>query len=854
MRPRKFSPRLTPLVIAALLLSVIAPASQAQRRRARTRANTRSAQRTRQAVPRPSPAQTEATPRPVTTVEARPHDADDAATRVADAEEQRRSQESDRALEELVAADTYGAYAELRRVGTLAQAAELKTAIAGLKLLGDAETKPVTDLFEFVSENSEPLAEARAVMLFLPARARVPQGLLAIEFPTAREAAAFEPKYRQFADAQLKVYMAAQGPKASTARPTTPARARGATPETKPPAFDYSLRRVGRMLIASDKPVSLKRLRGEESAPTLADSARFQTARTRFASDSLFVYVDTGVTTQGLTRLSRNEEEQRGTPTVAPPVEMQTEEMVAAPTISSATATQEAQATTTPTVEEIPDPEVEMGEDGEGGNGPEVVRAEAEVRKPPKEERAVDEMGLVMRGLWGGVPRMPGTFALGARLEGGTLALRLAVENSPDGKINVLPFLPNLVAGPSTTAEAAEVAPADAAVFFATSLDWEQVYTSTLGTASLDPLLTSYEAAEARGPEGGAAEKPRPEEMVAAIEKLFNFKFKEDLIPSLGNEVAVSMPFDVNDIGIGPSRRRSTKKEEEKDAEPGIVFIFTLNDAEKVQKILPRVLLALGFVPFDSPAPQTEKREGFEIHSTGEISYAFINRFLVMGELKPVRHVVDSYAARRTLASTDSYRDSTGWQASQKLVQAFVSDALMRSLIELTKKRSGASTDPLVRTLLTQLEVPPEAASFETTNEGDAVIHELRMPVSMIQTYGLAMMIGVRDSSVQMGEMTAASKMYELHSAEMIFKSRKEKGRYGTLEELSDEKVLEKDFLERLDYRVELNASGEKFDATATPKEYGKNGRRSFFVDETGTVRAADHKGQPATADDPPVD
>ncbi len=759
-------------------------------------------------------------------------------------------------MEELVAADTYGAYAELRRVGTLAQADALKTAIAGLKLLGDAEAKPVTDLVEFVSENSEPLAEARVVMLFLPARTRVPQGLLAIEFPTAREAAAFEPKYRQFADAQLKVYMAAQGPKASTGRPMTPTHARGATPEPKPPAFDYSLRRVGRMLIASDKPVSLKRLRGEESAPTLADSARFQTARTRFASDSLFVYVDTGLTTQGLTRLSQNEEEQGGTPTVAPPVEVETEETVAAPAIATVTATKEAQATPQPTVEETPNPEEEMGEDGEEGNGPEVVRAEAEVRKPPKEERAVEEMGLVMRGLWGGVPRMPGTFALGARLEGGTLAVRLAVENSPDGKVNVLPFLPNLVAGPSTTTEAAEVAPADAAVFFATSLDWEQVYTSTLGTASLDPLLTSYEAAEARGPhEGGAAEKsPTPEEMVAAIEKLFDFKFKEDLIPSLGNEVAISMPFDVRDFGLGSPRLRSTKKEEERDAVPGIVFIATLNDAEKVQKILPRVLVALGFVPYDSPATQAEKREGFEIHSSGELSYVFINRFLVVGELKPVRHVVDSYAARRTLASTDSYRNSTGWQAPQKLVQAFVSDALMRSLVEATKNRSGASTDPLVRALLTQLEAPPEAASFETTNEGDAVVHEVRVPVSLIQTYALAMMVSVRDSPVQTGEMMAASKMYELYPAEMTFKDAKKKGRYGTLEELIAEKILEKDFAERLDYRVELNASGEKFDATATPKEYGKNGRRSFFIDETGTVRAADHKGQPATADDPPVD
>jgi hypothetical protein len=178
----------------------------------------------------------------------------------------------------------------------------------------------------------------------------------------------------------------------------------------------------------------------------------------------------------------------------------------------------------------------------------------------------------------------------------------------------------------------------------------------------------------------------------------------------------------------------------------------------------------------------------------------------------------------------------------------------MRSVIEATKKRSGASTDPLVRTLLAQLEAPPEAASFETTNEGDAVVHEVRVPVSMIQSYWLAVMVGARDSPVLMGEMMATSTLSELQAAEETFKEVKKKERYGTLEELVAEKILEKDFAEHLDYRVELSASGEKFDATATPKEYGKSGRRSFFLDETGTMRAADHKGRPATAADPPVD
>jgi hypothetical protein len=116
------------------------------------------------------------------------------------------------------------------------------------------------------------------------------------------------------------------------------------------------------------------------------------------------------------------------------------------------------------------------------------------------------------------------------------------------------------------------------------------------------------------------------------------------------------------------------------------------------------------------------------------------------------------------------------------------------------------------------------------------------------------MMVGYRDAPVITAEMSATYALYEIQAAEATFKEEKKKERYGTLEELTAEKILDKGFAERLGYQIEVNASGEKFDVTATPREYGKTGRRSFFLDETGSMRAADHKGKPATASDPPVD
>jgi hypothetical protein len=159
-----------------------------------------------------------------------------------------------------------------------------------------------------------------------------------------------------------------------------------------------------------------------------------------------------------------------------------------------------------------------------------------------------------------------------------------------------------------------------------------------------------------------------------------------------------------------------------------------------------------------------------------------------------------------------------------------------------------------VQTLVAQLDMTPEPSSYEATNEGDVLLHEVRVPTSLLKAYAVSTLIATKDMAVISGESEAAYILRRIQFAEHLFKEGRKKGRYATLEELCDEKFLEKDFVARLGYKIEVNPLGDKFTATATPKTYGKTGRRSFFIDEAGEVRGADHKGQPATADDPPID
>ncbi|HEX6183151.1 MAG TPA: hypothetical protein VFZ44_04505 [Pyrinomonadaceae bacterium] len=865
MRARKLFPRLTALACAALLLLSSAPAGVAARQRRRQPPRPR----TRTAAPAANTPRTGATQTPTP--------APPSAT-TPRAPQQARRPEPDPSFEELLAADAYTVYAELRRVGTLSRMDELKSAVAALTLLGGEEARPITDFYAFVSANAEVLGESRIVLAFMPARAGVPSGIAAFELESPAAAVAFEPKLRRILGEQVRQVRQAMGQPTATPDPTPGPQQRRQGAAARVPGSDFALRRVGRWLISSDVPFKLKPLRGEEGEPSLADSTRFQSVRLRFANDSLFIYVDTNVAQQAWAlQIQQAAEEQAKAP--APPPDTSTGVIISDPALGSvpiavSTGSPVPRPAPTPTEDATPDPDAtpeqpepepeptpESPVPAEGEPGGEGV---ADVTPPPEpsaEELAVRGLGNVLRNLWGGVPRIPGAVALGVGLDRGALAVRLAVENTPDGTIALIPFLPNIVSGPPVTADAASVAPADAELFVAGSLDWTHVYNSTLGAASVNPasLMSAVGGGEDDDGEPKAERQPSADEVVTAIEKLFGFKFKEDLLPSLGNEVALSMPLDASDFRMGPSGGAAGKEEgKERDAEPGPVVFVSLNDTAKMREILPRLFVAFGFVSPGAPASAPEKREGFEIRTLGAsdgISYTIINNFLAVGELKAVRHCVDAFSSRRTLAASNAYRDATSWQAKQKLVHLFVSDAIIRRVVDDTRTRSAGSTDPSVRALLMQLETAEYApASYEATNEGDVLLHEMRLPLSLVKTYATAGAVSVKDMPVLMGETMAFYTLQRIAAAELRYKDEKKKGRFGTLEELIAEELLEKDFLGSLEYKVELNASSDKFEVTATPKTYGKTGRRSFFIDQTEVLRAADRRGERATADDPKVE
>lgn len=115
------------------------------------------------------------------------------------------------------------------------------------------------------------------------------------------------------------------------------------------------------------------------------------------------------------------------------------------------------------------------------------------------------------------------------------------------------------------------------------------------------------------------------------------------------------------------------------------------------------------------------------------------------------------------------------------------------------------------------------------------------------------------NSIVAANEMSAISNLRAIYNAQMSFQSTRGNGSYATLSQLGEQGLVPPNIVQGVSgaYRFEINLKSEShtsYEATATPIEYGRTGRRSFFVNESGIVRGADKNGAAASVSDTPID
>jgi hypothetical protein len=778
-------------------------------------------------------------------------------------------------FDEVLAADSYKMYGEVRNVGqllTIGGAGEIVEPIIKLADPGP-EFKSIV---AFLKKHSEALASSRLMFATWPARTGIPSTFVAIEFATPAEAAKFAPQLETFlptvmppvpveptptpdnlppskpaepsqapaaaansAAATTRVENTSKPAAAAQPSPTSPPATAAKPPETRLP---FVMKQFGSLVFISDKPVNLDKLRPKSAAP-LAEDHNFRVARDRFSSEPIFLFFNVQLEDRtqpkpSPTPIMTQEERDRI---------QQEEEAAIQKKIEEAKAEQAKSGKPPEEVELQPNPEVKG-----------VLTIQASPTPTPTAQQqaqtvASAQIGNMLSMLGQGPPQWPDAIGVALALDNDEYVARAILIDSQTSKRLTLPFIPQLISGPASVTEAASILPADTEVVVSASIDFSQTYREMKKQAEASAKETQPQV---------SAGAPASVDSFAEFEKKAGFKISDDLLPVLGNELAIGVPLKtMNGIGVfglpNPSPPKSSgDAANEKDRAPELpIILIAIRDRDAVRRLMPRVLDGLG-VGMANMLAQTERREDSEIvNYAGMFSYAFVGNFLVISDSASVRRVADANANRQTLSSNNIFRNARRWQPRQTLGEIYVSPKLMEGYQDQVGKQAGMM-DAKIRDFLLQLTPASSAITYALSHDGLGATHELHLPKNLILAWVAstsAVMSAMKDGAPEMNEMIAISTLQVLANGEESYKSTTGNGTYGSIEELIEHKLVSKDMFEKYGYKYDVTASSNAFTAVATPAEYGKTGKRSFFIDKTGIVRGDDHGGAPASGADNPV-
>ena len=126
------------------------------------------------------------------------------------------------------------------------------------------------------------------------------------------------------------------------------------------------------------------------------------------------------------------------------------------------------------------------------------------------------------------------------------------------------------------------------------------------------------------------------------------------------------------------------------------------------------------------------------------------------------------------------------------------------------------------------------------------------LPVGIIAAIAIPNLLAARMAA---NEGSAIHSVRTIAEAERVYYINFNK--YATLDELATtdfvDSTLRTGSKNGYNFTIDITSDVEGFSVTAVPIEYRRTGRRSFYVDESGIVRAADNLGGPTTKADPPL-
>jgi hypothetical protein len=776
-------------------------------------------------------------------------------------------------FDNLLAADSYKLYGEVRNIGQLMATGGAGEIVDPIIKLADPP-KEFNSIIKFLKANSEALATARLLFATWPARTDVPNAFVAIEFATTDEASKFAPKLEKFLPTVLPP-VPVPTPE-STEEPSSPAKSKPgepgpqpavaatrkedgapqrpvATPGTTPAErLPFVITHSGNLVLISDKAFKFEKLHPVTSK-ALAEDQNFRIAHDRFSTEPVFLFFNVAL---------EEKQKPKAPQTIA---ETQAEQLKPAEPDTDDSPDEKPAKSPTETPPTEPTPNLENTNERRTAvlvAGPEPSPTPTPSKEQAAQAIASAQVGHLLDSLGFGEPQWPEAVGMALALDNSDYVIKAILIDPPDAKKLPLPFVPQLISGPPYASDAPSVLPDDTEVFVTASIDFSQTYEGMRKAAEIK--------AKAQPRQVTAGGKEPPLDVFAEFEKKGGFNIKDDLLPVFGNEIALAGSLKslqgAGGINVGPPSspkppsEKGDAQDKDKDKKGSDVvpmLLIAVRDRDAARRIMPRVLDGLGMGEANLIA-QVEKREDTElVNYAGVFAYAFVGNFVVISEAATVRHVIDATINHATLSSNMAFRNSRRWEPNRTLGQIYISPALMEGYHEEIRKSAGSSVDPAMRDFLLGLDPTATAITYALSNGGLGTEHEVHLPKNLILTMVAGISSATKNPPPEMNEGIAIGELQMIFNLESTYLATDGKGKYGTLDQLKatdvGKRMLTQEMFEKYGYNFEVTASGDQFEAVATPREYGKTGKRSFFIDKTGVVRGDDHGGAPATSADKPV-
>jgi hypothetical protein len=256
----------------------------------------------------------------------------------------------------------------------------------------------------------------------------------------------------------------------------------------------------------------------------------------------------------------------------------------------------------------------------------------------------------------------------------------------------------------------------------------------------------------------------------------------------------------------------------------------------------------------------SEMYKKVELKSVFAAWLGFSDEHLIVADSKEtIKQMLDLSDGGRALASDYNYSRAMGGVGSAT-TKVFIGPKMFDGLLNDFIKSWVANPNTLDADLSDKapLNVPATvAAAIEA--DASSIKLEAFSPLGVAGTVAFWAMGSDVQRATERKENDARQKLWELRKAEKIY-AKKNKNKYASLETLAKAKVtlFEVETLKREEgnykFAFKLKPNGKGYEATATPIKYGRQGRKSFFIDETDKLRWADKQGAVATASDEVVE